>query len=583
MSGRTEPTGGDRRPADEDTIIGLPSQLAAREYASGDLGDDNAGRMSYPSAGYGRQRNRSSSEEQTLARYWIVLRERAWIIVACTVLVLAAAIAYVGLAPRTYQAQAEMEVQAAGSGDPVLAALPVLHQTGAPTEDVLTAASLVTTQPVAESVVRALHLKMSPGTALADVQASPIGQAGLVAVQATASSPQLAQRLANGFVDQAIALSTARLHAAIARALPTLQSQLAAVPRAQRYGPGSLGAQLDELQQLQSQNDPTLINAAPAGLPTAPSSPRTKLSLIAGLLAGLLVGVGAAFLFHGLDPRLRREEQLRDRFGMPVLARIPRQPHRRRPRPRPLLPSELSPSAQEGYRTLRTILTARTRSSEPRAVLVTGSAPAEGKSTTAMGLAAALAHGAARVILIEADLRKPTFAASFKLTRFTGIEPVLDGKVQLSKATVAVRIQGASLRVLPAHLPAGKGPHLPFAGVDKLISDAKAMADFVVIDSAPLTAVIDALPFAQAADEVLIVARLGHTRLNKLEELDDLLGENGVTRTGIVLIGEHPTRGVQYYYAEEDGSSDEDGSPDKDLPNRASIAPRRSRKTARQG
>ena len=78
------------------------------------------------------------------------------------------------------------------------------------------------------------------------------------------------------------------------------------------------------------------------------------------------------------------------------------------------------------------------------------------------------------------------------------------------------------------------------------------MADFVVIDSAPLTAVVDALPFAQAADDVLIVARLGHTRLNKLAELDDLLGELGVARTGIVLIGEHPARGLQYYYGEGD-------------------------------
>ena len=339
--------------------------------------------MSYSGAGYGRQRARSGGEDQTLARYWTVLRERVWVILACTLLVFLASVVYVKAAPRTYQAQAQLEVQAAGSGDAVLSALPVLHQTGAPTEDVLTAAGLVTTQPVAAGVVQSLGLKMSPADALADVQANPVGQAGLVAVQATASSPRLAQRLANGFVDQTIAQSTARMHAAIRQALPTVEAQLAAVPAAQKYGPGSLGAQLDELQQLLLQNDPTLVSAAPAGLPTAPSSPKTKLSLVAGLIAGLLVGVGAAFLFHAVDPRLRREEQLRERFGMPILARIPRQPHGRRARP--LLPSELSATAQEGYRTLRIVLTARARSSEARAVLVTGSAPAEGKSTTAVG------------------------------------------------------------------------------------------------------------------------------------------------------------------------------------------------------
>ena len=180
------------------------------------------------------------------------------------------------------------------------------------------------------------------------------------------------------------------------------------------------------------------------------------------------------------------------------------------------------------------------------------------------------------MILIEADLRKPTFAGLFKLTEFAGIEPVLEGEADLSEATIPVEVYEASLEVLPAHRPAGKGPHLPFAAVSKLVADARAVADFVVIDSAPLTAVVDALPFAQAADDVVIVARLGQTRLNKLAELDDLLGELGVARTGIVLIGEHPTRGLQYYYAEGDDN------PLDDVRGGESIVPRRFGKAARQ-
>lgn len=510
--------------------------------------------MSYSSsAGNGRQGARSSSDDQSLVRYWMVLRERVWIIVACTILGLAGAAVYVETAAKTYQATAEMLVQAAPSSTGALATLPVLHQTGDPVEDVLTGASLVTTQPVAAAVTRANHLRMSAGAALGAIQASPVGQAGLVAVQATAASPALARTLADGFVTQTIALSTARMHAAIEQELPTLQSELAKVPVTQRYGPGSLGEQVDQLSQLLHQNDPTLSSVAPATLPSAPSSPRTKLSLVAGLIGGLLVGIGAAFLFHALDPRVRREEQLRERFGLPVLARIPREP--RSKRPRPLLPSELSPAAHEGYRTLRTILAARTRSAEPRTVLVTGSSPGEGKSTTAMGLAAALAQGGARVILIEADLRKPTFAGSFNLVEFTGIERVLTGQVELAKAVVPVRVDGVPLRVLAAHPAAVGTVGLSFPVVRKLVQDAKALADFVIIDSAPLTEVIDALPFAQESDEVVIVVRLEQTRLGKLDELNDLLGQHGAPRTGVVLIGEHPMRRIQYYYAEENGGS----------------------------
>jgi capsular exopolysaccharide synthesis family protein len=583
LDGATRPAGDERVPGPDECLSGAattggPTPLSGAATVGGPTppvqADHNTRRMSHSSAAGGRQ-GRSSSDDQSLLRYWLVLRERVWVIVACTLLVLAATIVYVEVAPRTYQAEAEMEVQATSPNATILAALPILHQTGDPTEDVLTGASLVTTQPVADAVISSLKLKMSPTTVLADVQSAPIGQAGLVAVQASASSPALAQRLANAFVQQTIALSTARMHAAIQSELPTLQSQLTSVPIAQRYGPGSLGEQVDELEQLVHQNDPTLVNAASAALPTAPSSPKTKLSLVAGLVAGLLVGIGAAFLFHALDPRIRREEQLRDRFGLPVLARIPNEPRSNR-RARPLLPSELSRGGHEGYRTLRTILAARARSSESRIILITGSAPAEGKSTTAMGLAAALAHGGARVILIEADFRKPTFASSFNLAKFTGTEQVLLGKVELSKALVPVRVDGAPVRVLAAHAFEGENASQSFAVVRKLLDDAKALADFVVVDSAPLTAVIDALPFAQAADDVVVVARLDQTRLNKLEELDDLLGEHGIPRTGVVLIGEHPMRRMDYYYAEGNGTSG------TDLPKRPAVRTEASRKAPLQ-
>ena len=496
-------------------------------------------------SGHARRASRSD-EDQSLLRYWRILRERVWVIVACTVLALVAAFVYVGVSPKTYTAQATLEVQAASSSDTTLAGLPVLHQTGDPTEDVLTGAGSVTTQPVAQAVVRALRLKMSPQAALGHVSATPIGQAGLVAVVATGSSPHQAQSLANEFVTQTIVQSTARMHAAIDSELPGLKSQLAATPAAQRFGSGSVGQQVQELESLRSTNDPTFVNLASATLPTAPSSPRTHLSLIAGLVAGLLIGVAAAFLLHTLDPRLRREEQIRDRLGLPVWARIPREA---RVRARPLLPGELSPMALEGYRTLRMMLAARGNSDKSRAILVTSSAPAEGKSTTSIGLASALAHGGARVILLELDLRRPTFAELFGLKRFVGIEAVLADRTSFAEALTPVEVDGSEILTLPAHPSAGDAPGLmSHTVVTALIDQAKRHADYVIIDSAPLTAIIDALPFAQAADEVIIVARLDSTRMNRLVELDELLGSNGVTDIGIALVGAAPRLATQYYY-----------------------------------
>jgi Mrp family chromosome partitioning ATPase len=93
-----------------------------------------------------------------------------------------------------------------------------------------------------------------------------------------------------------------------------------------------------------------------------------------------------------------------------------------------------------------------------------------------------------------------------------------------------------------------------------MIADAKELADFVIIDSPPLTSVVDALPLAQFADEVLVVARLGRSRLGKLVDLDELLDQQGATISGLVLVGEAPTRGSTYYYAGEDGAAPRDRS-----------------------
>jgi len=480
--------------------------------------------------------SRPTAEGESLTRYIGVLRERIWLIVGCTVLVFAVAAIYVKVAPRTYQAEAEMEVQPSNPADAVLSALPVLHQSGDPTEDVLTGASLVTTPHVADSVVSALHLKISPQAALGDISATPIGQAGLVAVQATTSSPKLSQRLATAFVNQTIAVSTGQMHSAIAAEIPDLKTQLAGIPAGQRYGPGSLGAQLDELEQLSRQPDPTLVLESAAALPASPSSPRTKLTLVAGLLGGLLLGIGVAFGLHAIDPRLRREEQLRELFGTPVLARVRRE--RRRKRMSPLFPHDLSLASQEGYRTLRTTLSARGSSSESRAYLVTGSGPGEGKSTTAISLAVALAQTGASVILLEADLRRPTFADAFALQDFSGIEQVLGEEVSLLAALTPIVIDGTAVRLLAAHQSAaGFAARLSYDHVRRLVNSARAIADFVVIDSPPLTAVIDALPFAQVSDEIVIVARINQSRLNKLIELDDLLHQHGRQASGFVVVG----------------------------------------------
>lgn len=491
-----------------------------------------------------------SDNEPGVLRYYRTLREHLTLIIACTILAVAIAAVYTHLASRRYSAETQMLVSPADPANPALATLPVLHSTSDPTRDTLTAAGLVTTPQVALAVVSALHLHTSAADLLGHITATPIGQSNLIALQADAGSAEQARRLADGFATEVIATRTAALHAALAVSIPGLRAQFAAETPAERVANSTLTSELSELEQLQSGPDPTITIAAPAGLPVAPYTPRTKLALIAGLVAGLVLGIGGALLLDALDPRLRREEQLRSLFNGLILAGIPRQRRRHRTAG-PLLPSDLSFAAHEGYRSLRTFLGARA-GNRPQAILLTGSAPGEGKTTTAIGLATALAQGGSSVILIEADLRRPAIGTALGLRVEYGTEHLAAGEVELEQALTPLVLDDVEIQIVAVQRPSDQmAERLSFEFSQRLVERAKQLADFVVIDSPPITAVVDALPLAKFVDDVLIVSRLGVSKLAKIAELYDMLLNYGSPPLGFVVIGESPIRGSLYYSAVE--------------------------------
>ena len=215
------------------------------------------------------------------------------------------------------------------------------------------------------------------------------------------------------------------------------------------------------------------------------------------------------------------------------------------------MPTELSFAGHEGYRSLRTFLVARA-GNKPQAVLLTGSAPGEGKTTTAIGLATALAQGGASVILIEADLRRPAIGRALQLVPEYGTEHLAQGTVELEQALTPLVLDGAELQVVVVKRPSDHiAERLSFDFSQRLVEHAKELADFVVIDSPPITAVVDALPLAKYVDDVLIVSRLGVSKLAKITELYDMLMNYRTPPLGFVVIGESPIRGSTYYSSVE--------------------------------
>ena len=511
--------------------------------------------MSFMSTSPSGVGNLRPGEASPIGRYYKTIRSHLLLIAACTVVTLGIAIAYVEVAARSYTAESQLVVNPAVSTDTVLFALPVLHSSGDPTQDVLTASSLLHTPQIAQATISKLRLRISSASLLDRTSVVPEDESNVLSVSATASTAAQAQQIASTYAQLAVTVRTATMHNAIAAELPTLKASAAQTPLAERDGTGSVGSEVSELEQLAAGPDPTVSVNSLATLPTSPTSPKKKLSLVIGVFVGLLLGVAAAFALDAFDPRIRREEEIRETFPeTPVLARVPRREGA--VRLGPLMPLDLPAQALEQYRTLRATLGSR-EPGESRSYLLTGTGPGEGKTTSAINLTIALAQSGADVILIDADLRRPTIAHSFGLRRFKSTEQVLSGEIDTQDALQEVKVGPARFRVLAASgRSVEQADRLSPAGAERLVKSAEELADVVVVDSPPLTAVIDALPFAEVVDGVLLAVRMGQTKLSKLGEAVELLQHQRVRPSGFILIGvrEHEDSAYAYAYPQDDDS-----------------------------
>src|SRR5215218_3668315 len=505
---------------------------------------------------------RPQGESTGLESYFRVLRERSGLILLVTLVTTLMAAAYLATAPDKYEAEATQLVLPASRDDTTLNNLPLLRESSDPTRNIETASQLVTEPNVAGRVKDQLGLGGTVASLQAKVAAEPVAQSDIVAITAHADSPDVARDIANGFATGVVAERSELIRSEAEKLIDGLREQ---VREADDAGDDTtaLNAQIADLQAVRESGDPTLRVSTRAEAPSSPYSPRPMLTLFAGFFAGLVLGTGGAFAMSALDPRLRREEQLRELYSLPILARVPKERRaptftlgkrrfgigpRERER-RALPPGELSAVTLESFRTLRTMLAAQRRDDgNSRSILVTGPSPSEGKTTTAINLASSLALAGNRVILIEADFRRPTVGEALGVRARVGIGDVLLGNVALEDALVLAPPFGDNLcALLVDRADDWLAEVLSLPAAEALLEDAKRLADYVVLDSPPLTQVIDAMPLARQVDDVVLVTRLGSSNLTQLAHLGDLLDQNGIKPAGFVVVGGPGPEESSYY------------------------------------
>jgi succinoglycan biosynthesis transport protein ExoP len=262
---------------------------------------------------------------------------------------------------------------------------------------------------------------------------------------------------------------------------------------------------------------------ARAELPQEASSPNVPRNLILGLVLGLLLGIGTAVLRHILDTKVRSEADIRAITDSPVLGivgytdELPKHPVIVRDEP-------LSAPSEE-IRRLRTNLQFIDVARQPKSIVVTSSIPAEGKSTIAINLAVSLADAGARIILVDADLRRPTIAEYAGLEGGAGLTSVLIGRAEV--ADVVQPLRDRSLDILPSGpIPPNPSELLGSRAMAELLDELTANYDMVLLDSPPALPVTDAAVLSKLAGGALVV--VGTDRIHRPQLLDTLESLNTV-------------------------------------------------------
>lgn len=280
-----------------------------------------------------------------------------------------------------------------------------------------------------------------------------------------------------------------------------------------------------------------------ASIPTHPVVPKTTRNIAAGLALGLLFGVGIAALRDVLDNTVKDRDALEAITGTAVVGSIPLDKDRRK---QAAIGFEGDNSGiAEAFRKLRTNLQFLAVDNPPRVIVVTSSMPHEGKSTTAINIALALAEAEHNVVLVDGDMRRPMVHKYLDLVGSVGFSSVLSGGVSVQEALQKTRFPGLTVLTSGA-IPPNPSELLGSLLARKLLSDLRAEFDYVIVDSTPLLAVTDAAILAAGADGVLIMARFGHTKREQLAHAVANLAGVGAPLLGAVFTM-MPTRGSSSY------------------------------------
>lgn len=427
----------------------------------------------------------------TLSQYAAALRRRWRIVVVCLILAVGgAALVISQLTPR-YESTARLFVatEQESSAEAFAGGAFAVQR-------VLSYATLVDGEELAIRVVDKLGLEESPSDLSQDLTATVVPQTVILELSAKADDPAEAQRIADSAATELVAW-------------------------------------VRELEATDGQSPAIKLSVSDRAVrPDAPITPVPLRDLGLAALVGLLLGLLLAVLRELLDKSVKTSEEASRLGDTPVLAAIAQD----RKAVRTPLVSDLSPGAPraEAFRILRTNLQFVDVDKDLRVLVVSSPMPGEGKTSTAANLALTLHAAGGRVLLVDADLRRPGLASLFALEGSVGLTSVLLGRIGLTEATQ--RHSSTGLAVLTSGaVPPNPAELLQSRAMRQLLDQARRDHDVVIIDAPPLLPVADAALVAAQADGAVLVVRHGKTTRDQLTHAMQRLRAVGARPLGVTL------------------------------------------------
>lgn len=428
-----------------------------------------------------------------LRDYLRIARQRWLLIVGSVALVVAIAAVYTATATRQYESNASVFVSTSPSTSQDAYQGGLFSQ-----QRVSSYADLVSGADMAREVIHRLGLTMSPASLVGRVKATVVPETVILKISVTDSSPQTAQRINQEYLDV-------------------------------------LKDSVKDLETPPGQSTP-LLKATVVDSPSRPGgaiSPQPLRNLGLAVVLGLLLGFGIAVLREILDTTVRSPHDVQALEGVPMLSGLA---YDTSVRDHPLISTLPSHAPRvESFRVLRTNLSFIDVDQQSKAYVFTSSVPNEGKSTTAVNTALALAAaGGERVLLVDGDLRRPQVAGLLGLEGRVGLTSVLVGKVGLEGAVQQHAASG--LDVLTAgSVPPNPAELIQSRAMHDLLAHLRATYDVVIIDSPPLLPVTDAALIAAETDGAVLVVRHGKTTRDQVTGAVERLRAVEAAPLGVIM------------------------------------------------